>query len=254
MKYTISVVTTSLIINVLLTLISETNTLSKLSVHSNSYLNDNNLYNFNIRDEEFIKETDIKIKALKDKLYLEELERQRIEQERIEQELQLLKEKEAEINRIKSVNFNEYNLLEVSNIKAEELYEILPESMKHLAWAIVDTENIYGVSSLFTTSIIALESSWATSRRAMEENNLSGMAVYGDESVGIIYSSQVECVYDTARQLKENYLSPDGMFHNGYSTYDVNIKYCASKDWYLKVNQIAYELLEKYNVKYKYSL
>ena len=54
MKYTISVVTTSLIINVLFTLISETNTLSKLSVHSNSYLNNRNVYNFSTRNKEFI--------------------------------------------------------------------------------------------------------------------------------------------------------------------------------------------------------
>lgn len=213
--------------------------------------NSKNLYSFSIRKDEFIRA-------------LEEIEELKIkeEQERVARELQLLKEKELyeeririeqelENERIRNVNYYPDNLLITSGIKEEELYEILPDSMKHLAYSIVDAERIYSVSSLFLSSVIALESNWATSSRAMYSNNLTGMAVYGDDSPGIYYNSQAECVYDTARQLKENYLSSDGIFHNGYSSYSVNIRYCTSSDWYIKVDKIAYELLDKYDTTFR---
>lgn len=205
-----------------------------------TYSNSRSLYSFTIVKDEFIEEYEIKLKEL------EEL-RIKEEQERIERELQLLREKEIEEERIRNVTYEASNLLITSGLKEEELYEILPQSMKHLAYSIVGAERQYGISAFFITSIAALESNWATSSRAKYSNNLTGMAVYGDDSPGTYYNSQYECIYDTARQLKKYYLSSDGIFHNGYSSYSVNINYCTSSDWYIKIDKIAYELLDKYD-------
>ena len=197
-------------------------------------VNFNSSYTFNSNvKSEFIEEYKIKIEEL----------RYKEEQERIARELEIKLEEE----RVKNVNYNPNNLLITTGLKSNELQEILPDSMKHLASAIVGAEEEYQISALFIASVAALESGWATSSRAKNSNNLTGMAVYGDESPGIYYNSQEACIYDTARQLKKNYLTEGGMFHNGYSSYSVNIKYCESKDWYIKVDKIAYQLLDKYD-------
>lgn len=205
---------------------------------NNSFANASSNFVFNLKSD-FLKEYELKVKEL------EEVKRL---------ELQLMKEQESERVRIQNVSFDENDLTKISNIKEEELYEILPNSMKHLAYAITSSEKKYKVSAFVLTSIIALESAWATSSRAINSNNLTGMAVYGDESEGIYYNSQDECVYDTARQLEQNYLNSDGIFYNGVSTKDVNILYCTSNDWYLKINEIAYDLLEKYDKIYRGNL
>lgn len=147
-----------------------------------------------------------------------------------------------------TVTFNENNLGEVSNITYEDMDKILSNTtMSHLSKAIVDSEKIHGVNAFLTLSIIALESSWATSSRATSSNNLTGMAVYGDDSPGEYYNTQYECVLDTARQLKKHYLSTDGMYYSGLSTKDVNINYSENGNWYNIVNQIAYEMINKHD-------
>lgn len=225
-----------------------------LNIKEKSFMVSSNCssYSFNIRQEDFIKENEIKLEEYNIKLKeLEELrlkeEQERLELERLELERRLLEEKRLEEERIRNVNYDPNNLLMVTGMTVDEMYAILPDTMKHLAYSIITSEREYGVSAFFTTSIIALESAWATSNRAIYSNNLTGMAVYGDESPGIYYESQDECVYNTVYQLKNNYLSSDGMFHNGYSSYSVNIKYCESSDWHIKIDTIAYELLNKYD-------
>lgn len=146
------------------------------------------------------------------------------------------------------VVFNECDLNEISNITYDGMYELLSDTtMNHLSDAIVDSEKMYGVNAFFTLGVIALESSWATSSRANESNNLTGMAVYGDYSPGEYYNTQYECVLETVRQIKKHYLSVDGMYYNGVGTRDVNIKYSANENWHSIVNQIAYEMIEKHN-------
>lgn len=146
------------------------------------------------------------------------------------------------------VVFNENDLNEVSNITYEKMNQLLSSTtMSHLANAIVDAEKIHGVNAFLTLGIIALESSWATSTRTVDSNNLTGMAVYGDESPGEYYNTQYECVLETARQIKKHYLSLDGMYYNGSSTKAVNVKYSANKNWYNIVNEIAYEMINNYD-------
>ena len=104
----------------------------------------------------------------------------------------------------------------------------------------------YNVNSFILCSIVALESSWGKSQKALNYNNLGGVGVYNDNTVGAIYSSRSECIFSMAEFLSRDYLSADGVYFNGYSIWDVNIKYCASSNWADKVLVIANQLLSKY--------
>ena len=123
-----------------------------------------------------------------------------------------------------------------------------------LSQAFVDAETQYGVNSYFIAAICAQESAWGTSYRAKYQNNLTGHAVYHRGAGGTYFSSKYESVMETAKMLKENYLSPDGIYYNGLSTVDVNKKYCFLQDeatidynWSSSVNSIAHSLQYKGN-------
>ena len=71
--------------------------------------------------------------------------------------------------------------------------------------------------------IVALESGFATSRRAIEDNNLTGYEVYSDSSEGRLFNSHDESVLHTARHLSKNYLKEDSMYYNGLSVDAIQI-------------------------------
>ena len=192
--------------------------------------------------DKFLKATNILLEERE-----KEIERLALEQEQIE------REQEAERMRVQNVGYDENNLLKTSNINYDELYAVLDGTgIEHLTWALVESERQYGINVFFISAIVALESGWCTSQRSNNgSNNLTGMDVPSDSSPGTYYSSQDECVLDTARQLKEYYLTENAIYHNGYSSYAVNIKYCQSSDWHSKIDQIAYELYDKYVIIFK---
>lgn len=161
-----------------------------------------------------------------------------------------------EQERINNVKFNSYNLCDVSGITYEEMYEVLSHShySNFLAFysAFVDAEQKYGVNAFGLIAIAGLESGWNTSPRAKNgNNNITGMDVEHDGSVGTIYSSKYDCIMDLARQLKTYYLTEGAAYHNGYSTSKVNIKYSASPTWYKKVDTIGDEVMAVYRELYQ---
>lgn len=142
-------------------------------------------------------------------------------------------------------HFNKNNLLEVSNISYDRLYGMLKSTaLADLTNSFIKAEETYGVNCLAIVGIVALESSWGKSKRAIEDNNLSGYAIYNRGS-SYSFSSKEESIMETTRLLKEDYLNFNGKYHNGKSLYAVNIKYCTSMDWNIKVNIIVNQLLKK---------
>ena len=125
----------------------------------------------------------------------------RILQEKKENEKKARLKEQLEFERKKSVTFNCYNVREISNLTTDELYSILPDSMKHLASIIITSENDFSINAFFIAGLICQESGFLTSSRSTNSNNVAGMGVYTSSSVGYTYSSQEECVYDTVRQL-----------------------------------------------------
>lgn len=174
--------------------------------------------------------------------------------ERLEAERLELERKEKE--RVEHVWFNSYDLRDISGISFDEMREVLSEShysnFAELSDAFVGAEREYGVNAFALVAICGLESGWNKSNRAKNgSNNLTGMAVYGDDSPGIQYESKYKCIMDLARQLSTYYLTPGAEYYNGTSTSKINIKYSANPNWYKQVDIIGDELVAIYNQKFR---
>lgn len=187
-----------------------------------------------------LSDRDLKLKEL-------EIQKQReleLEQERLRQE-ELERQRLAEIEANRVVTYNPYNLLEPSNITREEAYIMLEgTALQTLSNAYVYMEELYGVNAIYLMSLSAEESGWGRSQLAITHNNIGGIK----SSNGWMYFSDWgECLDYKARLLKNQYLSENGGYFNGYSIWNVNIKYCEQDTWADNINSIAYGLLNKIN-------
>lgn len=187
-----------------------------------------------------LSDRDLKLKEL-------EIQKQReleLEQERLRQE-ELERQRLAEIEANRIVTYNPYNLLEPSNITREEAYIMLEgTALQTLSNAYVYMEELYGVNAIYLMSLSAEESGWGRSQLAITHNNIGGIK----SSNGWMYFSDWgECLDYKARLLKNQYLSENGSYFNGYSIWNVNIKYCEQDTWADNINSIAYGLLNKIN-------
>lgn len=179
-----------------------------------------------------------------EKYKIEEQKRIEAEQERLRQE-ELERQRLAEIEANRVVTYNPYNLLEPSNITREEAYIMLEgTALQTLSNAYVYMEELYGVNAIYLMSLSAEESGWGRSQLAITHNNIGGIK----SSNGWMYFSDWgECLDYKARLLKNQYLSENGDYFNGYSIWNVNIKYCEQNTWADNINSIAYGLLNKIN-------
>ena len=152
--------------------------------------------------------------------------------------------------------FDENNVGITSNIKLKELKEILSETtLEKYADTFLAAEEKYKVNSLFLVGVVAQESAWGTSNRAIKDNNLTGMQVYSVSSKGRSFSSPEECILETARLIREEYLNEDGQWHNGTSVKDINKMYCQdaptvdgdAMDWSKNIIQIAKDIKNEAN-------
>jgi beta-N-acetylglucosaminidase len=106
---------------------------------------------------------------------------------------------------IKPVRFNPNDVTEPSNITESKLQELLQETnMLDITDSLIYAEKEYGVNTIFLASLVALESGWGTSDRAINDNNLGGVGVYTSYSRGTIYNSRQDSVLHIARFLKED--------------------------------------------------
>jgi beta-N-acetylglucosaminidase len=136
------------------------------------------------------------------------------------------------------------NVTSASNVSEVGLQLALKDTgLEGLESSFIKAEETYGINAIFLTSLIAQESGWGTSRRAREQNNLSGYAVYGDTAKGRTFSSKSESIMETAELLKKHYV--------GKGLYDINSinnKYSADNNWDSKIHSIANKLVTKANV------
>lgn len=186
-----------------------------------------------------LNERDIKLNELE----IEKLRELRLEQERLRQEeLERIRLEEIEASKVNT--YDPYNLLTPSNITREEMYLMLEgTALQSASNCFVYAEELYGVNSLVLVSITAQESSWGRSSLAINNNNLSG--IKNSDGSWRYFDSWGDCIDYKARLLKNQYLSEDGNYFNGYSIWNVNYMYCEQKDWADKVSSIAYGLLKK---------
>lgn len=154
----------------------------------------------------------------------------------------------------KDISYNPYDLTVTSNVsKAQLEYALKGTSLSGLEGAFIASEKEYGVNAMFLVGLVANESGWGESQRAQTQNNLTGYAVYTDYSRGAYFSSKEESILETARLLSEDYLNPNGQYHNGYSLWQVNMKYSQvgdgqpNEEWSRVINSITNDLVNKIN-------
>lgn len=161
-----------------------------------------------------------------------------------------LADKEKEIVKLEKTRYRVFcptNLLEVSNLSENEIKSMLKGTqLEELSSAFYQCEKKYKVNCVVIMGIAAHESAWGTSRRAREDNNLTGYGVTSDSAKGINAKTKQENLLMTAKLLKERYLLPDeAYYHKAPSVIGVNYNYCVDDDWAASVTNNGYKLMEK---------
>lgn len=169
-------------------------------------------------------------------------------------------ENKKEEDRIMNVSYSRENVTSISHVTKSEMREVIlnttgAKSMVNLSDTFVEVEEKYGVNAFFMAGIVALESGFATSRRAVEDNNLTGYEVYSDNSEGKLFPSQKESILQTARHLSENYLKEGAPYYKGLSVDAIQVNYCPDEDvdknWEGKVNELSCSFLDTYEKIFK---
>lgn len=184
-------------------------------------------------------------------------ENQALKNEKLELEEEIKKLKE-ELAKYPKAIYDNSDITKLSNITYNQLYLALDGThMQGIVRYIINAEEEYGVNALFLTGLIANETGYGSSRRYKEDNNVGGYEVYTPSSKGRSFSTKEESVYAVAKLLSEEYLSKDGKYHNGKSSYSINKLYCKSTstgdafDWHRVIDKIANELKEEINSNFK---
>ena len=163
-----------------------------------------------------------------------------------------------ENNRKNNVYYNSMDITEISNISANELYNTLINinngKLAKYAWTFKKCEDLYGINAFFLVGLVAQESGWDTSNRANYQNNLTGYAVYNNQSKGMSFDSKEDSIYETAKLLKDNYLTFGSKYYTGKSIWNINSNYCWYEDgnnpnysWSDYINQIANKCINYYH-------
>ena len=142
--------------------------------------------------------------------------------------------------------FNPNDVSAVSHITVDDAKHILEGTALYAdAKAYVKAEEKYHVNAVFLMGIAAHESAWGTSRRAREDNNLTGYGVTSDHAKGINKSTKEAGLLATAETLHEKYLTPGGSYYAGTSAAAVNKHYCVGGEWAAAVVKNAYLLMNR---------
>ena len=142
--------------------------------------------------------------------------------------------------------FNPNDVSALSHITVGDAKHMLEgTALYENAKSYVKAEEKYHVNAVFLMGIAAHESAWGTSRRAREDNNLTGYGVTSDHAKGINKSTKEAGLLATAETLHEKYLTPGGSYYVGTSAAAVNKHYCVGGEWAAAVVKNAYLLMNR---------
>ena len=142
--------------------------------------------------------------------------------------------------------FNPNDVSSLSHITVDDAKQMLAgTALSTEAKAYVKAEAKYHVNAVFLMGIAAHESAWGTSRRAREDNNLTGYGVTSDNARGINKATKEEGLLTTAKTLHEKYLTSCGSYYAGTSVEAVNKHYCVGGEWTAAVVNDAYQLMNR---------
>ena len=173
----------------------------------------------------------------------------KVTNDELHKQIEELKNKIEEVipTELELLHFNAYDLTELSNANVARLNDMIKDSkLKGLGASYKQAEEEYGVNAIFLIALTAQESGWGTSRRAIEDNNLSGFEVYTPQSRGAIFNTKHESIMTTGKLLGEEYLSKGGQYYKGKDIYTVNETYCPVEGhkWANNIVNIAKELMK----------
>lgn len=141
---------------------------------------------------------------------------------------------------LESPVFNPSDVTIPSNAHIYQIkYALQDTELMDLASTFIEAEKTYNVNAFFLIGLVCLESSYGRSDRALNDNNLSGYAVYNDNSVGKKFVSKEASIMETARLIAEDYLPDGARFHTGKSIHQINQMYSADPEWANKIINIA---------------
>ena len=227
-----------------------------------------------MNDKKFVQASDNKsqiiVSAKYEKLQKEIAEQKQREERRLEEERKK-QEEQLEIQRKASVKFNPYDVTVKSNIKTDELKNVLKHTkggsgLIPYASYFVEAEHEYGINALFLTGIAAQESGWG-SKPAGDGTNLTGHAVYTKSARGTVFEGDNPIrtnILDTAKLIAKDYVKPGAKCwkvsdrnpdkYNGTSIYSINLSYCFYQDqvtvdfrWSEDITTIAKNLEKTYH-------
>ncbi len=157
-------------------------------------------------------------------------------------------ELEAQANFNSSVYFNPENITELSGVSYAQLsYGLRDTKLQAYIDSFLTVERKYRINAFAMIGIVANESAWLTSDRTLRQNNVTGYAVYSDDSKGATFSSIEECILKTAELLAEDYVNENGRFYNGLSISDINLLYSSDDKWDDTVIQIGSQTKDRIN-------
>lgn len=153
------------------------------------------------------------------------------------------------------VVFNSSDVTVVSGTTTTHMKRALKDTgLYELSDTFVSIEENFGINAYFLAAVAAQESAWGTSPRAVNDNNLTGYAVYSSVSRGDVSSGKEENLIKTAELIKDRFLNPENAYYTGNSVYEINSRYCFNEEqtapdyrWTDAVTSIASDLIDKAN-------
>ncbi len=134
-------------------------------------------------------------------------------------------------------------VLTLSNFSAKQ-YErawskLGAHGLKGTGGSLVQAEELYCVNSLVLSAIAYLESAGGMSRLAREKNNLFGLGAGGANpySSALYFSSKDECIYYTAKMLRNRYFNRGSRAYRGDNLVAIGPRYAADPLWAEKVGR-----------------
>lgn len=119
---------------------------------------------------------------------------------------------------------------------------LLGTNLYGLGTALEEAENTYNINGLYLMGLACLESDYGRSGYAINRNNLVGWGAYdSDPNKAHYFESKNECILSVSSKLKNWYLTENGMYFNGYTARDVDVRYCTDKEHADKIIRIVKE-------------
>ena len=120
---------------------------------------------------------------------------------------------------------------------AEALEKGLLYDLKPYATDFIQAQETYHIDAVFLAAVAAEESGYG--RYTFRKNNIFG---YGTKD----FDSVPQCIDYVASKLRDNYLTPDGIYYEGCGVAEIAIHYNnGSETWIENVTQIMYDITSR---------